>query len=112
MIGNDQCRWLQAMDQGICRWQPPIGVRLIPHAVEPDAGDRTVVCEQLRQLAIHEVEVALPAPSVGASSFQSRPAARPVIRMMPVELRVVEEQLQPLTVTLVRELLQWIALER
>src|SRR6266487_2685927 len=106
MIGNDQCRRLQAMDQGICRWQPPIGVRLIPHAVEPDAADRTVVCEQLRQLAIHEVEVAWPAASVGTSRLQSRSAARPVVRMMPVKLRVIEEQLQPLAVTLVRELLQ------
>src|SRR6266568_8001313 len=110
MIGNDQCRRLQAMDQGICRWQPPIGVRLIPHPVEPDAADRTVTCEQLSQLLVHEIQVARPAPSVGASSFQSGPAAGPVVRMMPVKLGVVEEQLQPLAVTLVRELFQWIAL--
>ena len=62
-------------------------VRSFPvRAVEPDLGDLPVTREQLRELAVHEIDIAAPVAAVGAAGVLARPAARPVVGMMPVEL--------------------------
>ena len=50
MIRDDERRRLQAMDQRVRAIEPPVGVGLVPHAVEPDAADRAVVRQQLGEL--------------------------------------------------------------
>ena len=58
--GNDECRRLQSVNQGVRIREVPIGVGFVPHAIEPDAADRPVVREQLGELLIHERDVACP----------------------------------------------------
>ena len=46
MIGNNQRGRLQLVDQRVGLVEMPVGVGLVPHAVEPDAADGAVVGEQ------------------------------------------------------------------
>ena len=55
MIGNDECGGLQLVNERVGLGEMPVGVGLVPHAVEPDAADGAVVGEQLAQLAVHVV---------------------------------------------------------
>src|ERR1700680_2112903 len=45
MIGNNQRGGLQLMNEGVGFLKMPVGVGLVPHAVEPDAADGSVVGE-------------------------------------------------------------------
>src|SRR5437764_226759 len=112
VIGHDERGGLQAMDQRVGAGQPPLGIGLVPHAVEPDAADRTVATEQFGQLAVHEIQIACPVAALGPVRVLPRPAAQPIVGTVPVELRVVEEQLQALPLALARTLLQRVALDR
>ncbi len=102
VIRHDERRRLQAVDQGVRVRQPPVGIGLVPHPVEPSPADGAVVGEQLGQLAVHEVQVAVPVAALGPAGLVSGPAPRPVVRMVPVELRVIEEELETLPLALVR----------
>ena len=62
--------------------------------------------------AIHEVEIPVPVAARRPSGVLAGAAARKEVRVMPVELRVVEEELDALPAALVGELLQRVALER
>src|SRR5215472_8831209 len=104
MIGNDQRGWLQFVDQRVSLGEMPIGVGLVPHAVEPYASDRAVVGEKLAELAVHVgVEVGIPVAPLGASVGPVRGTARKVVRIVPVELRIIEEELDALMVAFVGE---------
>ena len=101
---------LQAMDQPVGAVEAPVGVLAIPPAIEPDPRHRTVVGEQLGELGVHVVEVLVEVAVLGAVSVTSGAAAREVVGVMPVELRVVEEQLDPLLAALLGQLLEHVAL--
>src|SRR5437879_2855891 len=47
MIASDQRLRLELVNQPVGPREMPIGVRLVPHSVEPDAANISVVCQQL-----------------------------------------------------------------
>src|SRR2546428_9435035 len=75
-------------------------------------ADDAIVSEQLGELRAHEREVAAPVAVVGAAVVPRRPPAGPVVGVMPVELRVIEEELDAGRMAGVGELLQGVPLER
>src|SRR5215469_1095533 len=89
----------------------PIGVGLVPHAVEPNTADGAVVGEEFGELAVHVgVEIGVPVAVIRAAVRPVRGAARVVVRIVPVELGVIEEQLDSLAVALVGQHFQGILL--
>src|SRR6266550_8731853 len=90
----------------------PIGIGLVPHAIEPDAADRAVMSEQLSELLIHEGDVARPIAILRSARRFAGSSPRKIVGIVPVELRVVEKELDPLLLTFLRQLLEGIALER
>ena len=85
----------------------PVRVWLVPHSVEPDPTDRPVVGEQFAQLANHVVvEVGAEIAVVWTAVFPIRGSAGIVVGIVPVQLRVIEKQLDSLAVGLFREHLQ------
>ena len=100
------------MNQRVRRLELPVGLRLIPHTVEPDATDRPVVGEQLGELRIHVGDVAREAACIRPIGCSPSLTARKIIRMMPVELRIVKKQLQPFFRAGIRQLAHHIARER
>src|SRR5438309_11484803 len=101
MIAADERCWLQTVNQPVRPVEMPVGFRFVPHAVEPDAGDIAIAGEQLPKLAVHEIQIAVKVASLRAAGCLTRVTARIVIRVVPVELRMIEEQLDPLAVALV-----------
>src|SRR5206468_8772257 len=108
---NDQRRRLETMDQRVRRPESPVGVGLVPHTVEPDAADRAILGQQLLELPIHEAEVAWPLAALGAAGGVPGASAGPIVAVVPVELRVVEEEPEPLLPTLSGQLLHRVARE-
>src|SRR5712691_1476612 len=104
MVRYDQRRGLQPMNQRVGLRQPPVRGRFFPHAVEPDPAEWPVVREQLSELGVEEAEVTIPVAALGPAGVVARRAARPVIGMMPVQLGVIEEELDPLAPAFVRQL--------
>ena len=96
MIGADQGLRLELVNQRVGAIELPLGVGLVPPAVEPDATDVAVAAEQLAQLSVHVLDVSRPGPFARPAGIEARAAAGKVIRMMPIELRVVEKQLDAL----------------
>jgi len=113
MIGNDQRCRLKFVDQCVGFFEVPVGVGLVPHAVEPDAADRAVIRQKLRELAIHiVVEISVEVAVVGASVGPVGGAARIIIGIVPVELGVIEEELHALAMAFVGEHFERIFLVR
>src|SRR5512143_3003916 len=81
------------MDEPVGLVEPPPGIGAIPHPIEPNAADRTVVREEFAQLAIHVVDVSTEIASFGPARFPPRHPARIIVRVMPIELGVVKEDL-------------------
>src|SRR5262245_38782520 len=100
MIRNDPRGRLESMNERVGLIEPPVCVGLVPHTIEPDAAKWAVVGQQLGELAVHEVEIPRPLSAIRSSSRFARPSARPVISVMPVELRVVEEKFDSLPTAL------------
>ncbi len=70
----------------------PIGVGLVPHAVEPNARDCAIVCKKFAQLTVHViVDVGIKIAAVGTAVVPSGCAAGVVIGIVPIELRVIEK---------------------
>ena len=103
------------MDKGILLGQLPVERRilvLIPPAVKPDGSHLAVVGEQLCQLIVHKLIVALPvAVGIGTSCSSARTAPRSILTP-PVDVRVIEMDADALLVALVSKLLNDVALER
>ena len=110
MVRADERLRLQLVNQRIGAIELPIGVGTIPPAVEPDAANLAVVGEQFAKLRIHVIEVPRPVAVLRPFGVAAGPAARKVVRMVPIELRIVEEQLDPLFMTFVCERFQDILL--
>ena len=106
MIAANQRRRLQFVDQRIRRCKLPVGVRLVPHPVEPDSGDIAVIRQQFRKLRIHKVQIAIEVAALGSARRVSRFAQREIIRIMPIELRMIEKQLNALLAAFFGKLLQ------
>jgi hypothetical protein len=106
MVVADEGGRLQLVDHPVRLREPPVRVRLVPPPVEPDATDLAVVREQLAELAVHVVEVAVPVALGRPPAVRARAPARVVVGVMPVELRVVEEELDALPVALVGQHLE------
>src|SRR5256885_8391502 len=92
MVRYDERRGGGLMNQRVGLRQPPVRVRFVPHPVEPDPAEWPVVREQLSELGVEEVEVAIPVAALGPAGVVARRATRPVVGMMPVELRIIEEE--------------------
>ena len=87
---------------------------VLPAAVKPDHADRAVVGQQLSELALHVVDVAVVVGPCGGPSVPRRglPApARQVVGMVPVEDRMVPAHLEPLFAACVGQLLHDVPLE-
>src|SRR5581483_12026087 len=104
MIGNNQGLRLETMDEAVSIVELPVGVRFVPHAVEPDATDFAIIRKQFGQLAVHEIEILVPVAAFRASRSVASAAERIVVGMVPVELRIVEKNLDPLLVAFIYEL--------
>ena len=106
VVVPDERGRLQLVDEAVGPLEAPVRLRLVPPAIEPDPADLAVLREQLAELAVHVVEVAVPVPVVGPAGIATRAPSRVVVGMVPVQLGVVEEELYPLTVALVGQHLQ------
>ncbi len=80
MIAADHGLRLQLMNQRVRSRKMPIRVRLVPHSVEPDAPDLSVVRQQFPQLPVHEIQVGIPIPGIRTARVMSRAPARKIIR--------------------------------
>ena len=87
---------------------------LVPYAVEPDGADFAVACEELGQLGVYEFHVVLPVPvlALRPACPRARPPERVVVRAPPVQMRVVEMQLQALSPEGVGEFREDVSAER
>ena len=112
MIRADQRLRLELVDQRVGPIEMPLRVRAIPPAVEPDAADVAVVGQQLAQLPVHVLEILVEVPRSGRPGILAGAAARVIVRVVPVELRVVEEQLQALLAAFLGERFQHVLLVR
>ncbi len=110
MIVPHQRRRLQAVDQAVGLLQTPVGGGLVPPAVEPDSGDVAIVRQQLAELIVHEVQIAVELAALRTAGAVAGAAARIVVGMMPVELGVIEEQLHSLLAALLGQHLERILL--
>src|SRR4030095_2513670 len=99
MIVADQGLRLQVVNQLVGLVQSPVCSGLVPPAVKPDAADFTVVGAQLAELVIHVVEVAIPVTLFLAAAGMASPSQRKIIWVMPVEVRMIEEEFDALLVT-------------
>ena len=106
MIRHDERRGLQPMDQRVRLREPPIGIRggLVPHPVEPDASHGPIVREQLCQLRVEKIEIAVPIAAFRTSRFVTGRAPGPIVGVVPIELGVIEEELDALPLAFVRQL--------
>src|ERR1700729_775770 len=99
MVWNNERGRLQLMNERVCLGEVPVGIRLIPHSIEPDATNGSVICKQFTQLSIHVVvEVQVPIATVRAAVVPGRGPSRIVVGIVPIQLRVVKEKLDSLAV--------------
>src|SRR5439155_26763973 len=96
MIASDERLRLELMNQAVGAGEMPIRVRLVPHSVEPDAADFSVIRQQLTQLPVHEFQVGVPISRILAPRTMPGAPAREIIRRMPIQLGVVQEQFDAL----------------
>ena len=96
MIASDERLRLELMNQAVGAGEMPIRVRLVPHSVEPDAADLSVIRQQLTQLPVHEIQVGVPVPGIRAARTMPGAPAGKIIGRMPIQLGVVQEQLDAL----------------
>ena len=97
VVVGDEARGLQAVNERVLLREAPGGVGhavgvdvLVPHAVEPDGADGAVASEQLRQLAVHEGAIVVPATFTRAAGAEAGAATGEVVVAAPVEVRIVE----------------------
>ena len=119
VVANEACG-LELVDQRILLIEvpalrhgvPPVGP--VPDAVEPDGTDGSVAGQQFRELVIHELEVVLPVPirPVRAPERPAGPAARPEVGPAPVEVGVVEMELDAVLAAGFRQFRNHVPLER
>ena len=106
----DQRLRLEAMNELVGLVELPVRVRFVPPPIEPDAGNFAVVREQFTQLCILIVEILRPIAAFRPARGVAGGPAREVIAMVPIELRVVEEELDSLLVAFIGEELEDVAL--
>src|ERR1700737_3081039 len=111
MVGHNERRRLESVNQTVRLCEMPVGVGLVPHSIEPDTADRPVLSEQFGELLIHESDVAGPVAAFRPARRLARLSPREVIGMVPANLRGEEEEFDPLPLTFARQLLERIALE-
>src|ERR1041384_2533190 len=102
MVAANQRRRLKFMDQRIGALELPVGVRFVPHAVKPDASDVAIVRQQFCELRIHEFEIVVEVAALGAPCGFAGLPTRIIVRTVPVELRVIKEELNSLLAALLR----------
>ena len=102
-----QAAGLQVVNELILLLQLPVegdGIHVVvPPAVEPDGPDLAVVGEQLGQLVVHEAIVCRPVGAVEPLGPPARTACG-IVLAGPVDVRVIEVQLDALAVTLLGQL--------
>ena len=115
MIVAHQTTWLQAMNERILLRQLPVKVRvlvLVPPSVEPHGPNLAIVCQQFRELVVHELVIAFPVSlGIGAPCSTSRPSPHGILAL-PVNMRVIQVKTYALLVTLVGKFLENVTPER
>ena len=116
VVVTDEARWLELVDESVLLVELPVEwgwiLVTVPLSVEPDGADFTIVCEQLGQLLIHEVIICRPVlvlPNTADDLLAG--TSHWVLVARPVNVRVVEVQLDALLVALVGKLLEHVAAE-
>ncbi len=112
VVADDQTARLDAVDMVVDLTQAPVEIgRLIPLPVKPDRSDLTVIGQQFGQLVQHKPVVRVPITLFGSTDAAAGPSKREIVGPSPVELGVVEMELDSLLVALIGKLLDDIALE-
>src|ERR1700756_3488993 len=91
------------MNQRVGAREMPVRVWLVPHSVEPDAPDLSIIRKQLAQLSIHEIQIRIPIPGFGTAGTMPCAPARKIIWRMPIQLGVIQEELDALLMALPRK---------
>src|SRR5262245_65893021 len=94
------------MNQLVGLFESPLGLRPVPHPVEPNAADRAVIGQQLFQLPVHIINVFEPLAALGPAGGRSGSPAREIVGMMPIELRIIKEEIDSLLMAFVGEHIQ------
>ena len=113
MVVANHARRLELMDEGVLFLELPVErFGLVPDTVEPDGTDFAVVRQQLGQLVVHELVVGIP---VFLALFAARSVsgvAHGVVRATPVEVRIIEMELDALLVAFVGQFFNQIPFKR
>ena len=114
IVANQACG-LQTVDKGILLVKLPVkryrvGI-VFPLAVKPDGSNGSIVGQQLGQLVIHELVVLGPVGGCRIVGQVFLVATQRIVQAMPVEMGIVEMQLDAVTLAGVGEFLEDIALE-
>ena len=115
MIVAHQASRLQTMNQTVLPRQLPVEIRiliLIPPTVKPYRPYLAIIGEELGELVVHELIVALPvAQRVRATCATTRSAPHGILTI-PVDMRVVEVESDALLVAFIGEFLEDVTMER
>ena len=114
MIVADEAGGLQTMDESILLGQTPVerGVLvLIPPSVKPYSSYLAVIGKEFGELIVHECIVRVPVLLVNGSACTQTCTAKRSVFTLPVDVRVVEVDVDALAVAFVGELLHDVALE-
>ena len=115
VVVTDETCGLQAVDEGILLVELPIeghGVGVMfPLAVKPDGTDGSVVGQQLGQLVVHELVVLAPVGGCWIVGHLFLVTPQGVVQTVPIQMGIVEMQLDAVTLASVGEFLEHIALE-
>src|SRR5262245_37964311 len=100
MVAANQRRRLKFVNQRVGALELPVGVGFVPHAVKPNASHVAVVGQQLGELRIHELQITIEVATLGTSCCLTSLAARIVVGTVPVQLRMIKEELNSLLAAL------------
>ena len=115
VVVADEAGGLQTVNQGILFVELPIkwgrvGV-MLPFTIKPDGADGTIVGQQLGQLVVHEFVVLRPVGGRSVVRHIILVSSQRIIQAMPVQMGIVEMQLDAVALASVGKFFEHVALE-